>query len=252
MALELAYKMYSDVFDNYPILNKEEEINLMTLAKAGNKEAFDTLILSNIRLVVDISNRFSGRGISDEELIQQGIEGLIWAYQKFDISFNVRYATYASKWIEHFIRVSIADTGAAIRIPRNILHKLIALKEKLLLNQDVDLDAIAKEIGISNFILKSLIPYITPTASLDLKLSEEMDTMYDYIAVEDTYEKSLNKITAEQILSKTNLNDQEKSFIHALYYDEISPTNSVEELGVTRSRVYVVRDNALKKLSKYK
>lgn len=111
-----------------PILSVEEEKELLhTVRHAGNmtvvKAAKDRLILSNMRFVISMANRasYQNRGLTSEELVDEGLAGLLKAVEKFDLSSNVRFLSYAKSWVNKAILEAIYNTGNAIRLPQN--HK---------------------------------------------------------------------------------------------------------------------------------
>lgn len=253
MAIDLGYKMYIDVFDKYPLLDKKKERKLLLLAKLGDKEAFDTLILSNVRLAVDVTNRFSNPNILDEELIQEGIYGLIKAFEKFDVSYENRFSTYATRWVEHYIRRAIDKHASAIRTPINLKRKLIDLRKKLDDSKNIEYGHLEKEYGISKNVLKALILSLEAPISMDISVGDDGErSLYDYVVVEDTYEEITDKIALDQMITKAELTKQELTVIRGLFFDEKPGEAFANELGMSRPWVYVIRNKALDKLRKYK
>ena len=101
----------------YKILDKDEELNLLIKAKAGDEEAKNQLILSNLRLVVNIAKGYINKGLSFIDLISEGNLGLIYAIEKFDITKGFRFSTYAVWWIKQSISKAVIVKGREIRIP---------------------------------------------------------------------------------------------------------------------------------------
>src|SRR5215208_4991202 len=106
------------------LLNHQEEIDLSKRVKQGDKAARNRLIEMNLRLVVSIAKKSRGRGLSFEELIQEGNIGLMKAVGKFDSDRGFRFATYATWWIRQNIQRAVADKGRTIRIPAHISEKM--------------------------------------------------------------------------------------------------------------------------------
>lgn len=109
-----------------PVLNGEEELELATAIAAGDPEAREKLIVSNIRLVVSIAKSFTGRGVLLDDLIGFGIMGLIRASEGFSAKYKYKFSTYASYWIKQSIRRGICDTRDTIRIPTHTNDHLVA------------------------------------------------------------------------------------------------------------------------------
>ena len=101
----------------YKILDKDEELNLLIKAKAGDEESKNQLILSNLRLVVNIAKGYINKGLSFIDLISEGNLGLIYAIEKFDITKGFRFSTYAVWWIKQSISKAVIVKGREIRIP---------------------------------------------------------------------------------------------------------------------------------------
>src|SRR5215212_2652168 len=110
--------------DKGKLLTHQEEIDLSKRAKKGDKAARKRLIEKNLRLVVSIAKKSRGRGLSFEDLIQEGNIGLIKAVEKFDSDRGFRFSTYATWWIRQAVQRAVADKGRTIRVPVHVGDKM--------------------------------------------------------------------------------------------------------------------------------
>ena len=120
----LSYNFYFKKLKLYPILSKDEEYELALKIKEGDKKARDLMINSNLRLVITVAKKFTGRGLSFDDLIMEGNIGLIKAVDKFIPKKGFRFSTYAMWWIRQSIERGISSSGRLIRIPIHILDNL--------------------------------------------------------------------------------------------------------------------------------
>lgn len=122
--------LYLREIGQYPLLNAEEEIDLTNRMNAGDEDARSRLILCNMRLVVNIAKRYQNQGHGLMDLIEEGNLGLIKAVEKFDVSRNCRFSTYATWWIRQFINRSISNHGSLVRLPSHKREYLYRAKVK--------------------------------------------------------------------------------------------------------------------------
>src|SRR5579872_2277669 len=138
----------------YPLLTKDEEIELAQRVEAGDQAAKDRMVTSNLRLVVSIAKRYQGQ-MPLGDLVQEGIIGLIRAVDKFDGSRGFKFSTYATWWIRQAIGRGIANTGQTIRVPVEMqkdaseMYKIIGSGILSPNGQMPKLEAIAEEMGIT-------------------------------------------------------------------------------------------------------
>src|SRR6187455_1772232 len=117
-----ALQLFLNEAGRWPLLTKEEEVELAKRIERGDMEAKERMINSNLRLVVSIAKKYQGHGLSLLDLIQEGILGLIRAVEKFDWRRGYKFSTYATWWIRQAVQRGIADRAHTIRIPVNLVR----------------------------------------------------------------------------------------------------------------------------------
>jgi RNA polymerase primary sigma factor len=130
MYREAGIEEYFNDVNRYSLLSREEERDLIEKMRAGDAEARDTFIGSNLRLVVSIARRYVGLGLPLLDLIEEGNLGLIKAAKCFRLDVGCRFSTYATCWIRQSIRRALADKAKPVRIPSYLAPKLALWKRK--------------------------------------------------------------------------------------------------------------------------
>ena len=118
-----ALQLFLNEVGRYPLLTAEEEVELAKRIERGDKVAKDTMVNSNLRLVVSIAKKYQGHGLSLLDLIQEGIIGLIRAVEKFDWRRGFKFSTYATWWIRQAVQRGVANKARTIRIPVHIVER---------------------------------------------------------------------------------------------------------------------------------
>ncbi|MEW6239118.1 MAG: sigma-70 family RNA polymerase sigma factor [Candidatus Omnitrophota bacterium] len=131
--------LYLRDIGKYPLLSPEEEIDLALKTRAGVAEARSRLILSNLRLVVNIAKRYQNQGLGLMDLIEEGNLGLIKGVEKFDVDRKCRFSTYATWWIRQFINRAITHQGSIVRLPSH--------KQEILYRARVRFKELSQELG---------------------------------------------------------------------------------------------------------
>ena len=256
-------KIYLKEIGKVPLLSADDEVELSRRAQEGDEYAKSKLAESNLRLVVSIAKRYSGRtNMAFLDLIQEGNIGLIKAVEKFDPTKGFRFSTYATWWIRQSITRALADQARVIRIPVHMvetINKLTRVKRQLL--QDLGRDPTSAEIAEAMEISEDKVAEIQKIAqdpiSLENPVGEEEDSkIADFI--EDDTIKSPSEVAAqnllrEQLLSVIDtLTPREQKVIRLLYGLDDSHPRTLEEVGrefnVTRERIRQIEAKALRKL----
>ncbi len=232
----------------------ERTLALLERAHQGDKEARDLLFRENIGLIWSIVKRFQNRGVEPEDLFQIGSIGLLKAVDKFDLSYDVKFSTYAVPMISGEIKRFLRDDGM-IKVSRSmkeICYKAYLAREKLekKMGRDPQIREVADEIGIpeeeliqaldSGAEIESLQKTIYQGEGNDICLLDRLEEK------RDRQEESLNRILLEEILGQ--LGTQERKLIYMRYFQERTQTEIARELGVSQVQVSRMEKKILKGL----
>lgn len=244
---------YLSLSQNYPDLTREEELELIEKAKNNNYQALSKLILSHLKLVVKIAQKYHSKNLSLDDLIGEGITGLIEAIYKFDENKKVRLATYAAKRIKYRIREAIFKETVFHFSPK--IHKLakkIKKEPSELLSQP---EKLAKKLNARVSEIKQAIIYLN-LARFNLEseeTSEENPLIVDEIQNGEFAKIGIKKIINE-CLSQLSEREQlviKKAFGLAPYKEPESLTKIGKDLKLSRERIRQIRNEALKKLRRF-
>jgi RNA polymerase primary sigma factor len=164
-------KYLSEIAD-IPTLSREEEQELIKRAQAGDREAMNKLIESNLKFVVTVASKFQGKGLSLSELISEGNLGLIKAIKRFDISRNTKLITYAVWWIQQAIQSAILEKNRLIRIPAKTVSTIGKLEDarrkyRAVKGNEAQLKDIAQKVEIKEKKARELLQQTPEVISLD-------------------------------------------------------------------------------------
>lgn len=200
---------YLKEIGRHKLLTGTEEIELSRAAKAGDRAARRRIIQSNLRLVVSIAKKYRHRGLSFQDLIQEGSLGLLRAVEKFDPERGFKFSTYATWWIRQAITRALADKSRTIRIPVHMIEVQTKLKKvvrKLAtdLGRRPTVEEIAAESGIEVSKIQHAFEADKHLVSLDLTFGEDNDTSFSDLLESETIPRP--EQTTEQRLFAENLN----------------------------------------------
>ena len=262
-------RLYLREIGKIPLLNSEEELALAQRVVAGDKKAKDQMAEANMRLVVSIAKRYSGRGLDFLDLIQEGNTGLLRAVEKFDPDKGFKFSTYATWWIRQAITRAIADQARTIRIPVHMvetINKLLRTQRRMTqdLNREPTTDELAAELEMEPEKVEYVMKIKQDITSLDAGVGRddgEDDTVLgDFIEDEDAAspeESAANQLLKEQVQDiLAVLTEREQKILKMRFGLDDGKSHTLEEVGqefsVTRERIRQIEAKALAKLRKHK
>jgi len=263
-------RLYLREIGKIPLLNAEEELALAKRVVAGEKKAKDKMAEANMRLVVSIAKRYSGRGLDFLDLIQEGNTGLLRAVEKFDPDKGFKFSTYATWWIRQAITRAIADQARVIRIPVHMvetINKLLRTQRRMTqeLNREPTIEALAKELEMEPEKVEYVIKIKQDIQSLDAGVGRDGDgddesTLGEFIEDEDSVtpeQSATTQLLKEQVQSVlSTLSDREQKIVRMRFGLDNGKSHTLEEVGqefaVTRERIRQIEAKALAKLRKHK
>lgn len=257
-----AIPSYLNRLTQAPLLNAEEEVILTRAAQAGDAEARQRLVESNMRLVINIARSYRSRAVPLEDLIQEGAIGLMYAIARFDPDKGFRFSTYATHWVRQSIGRAIDNKSKAIRLPAHISQSLRRIeRERARLTRELgcepSIEQIAATMGISPKKLVALMHFSQDLLSLDMKVGEnENTTLGNLIRGADVADPETEAMGSEmahelqQIMQE--LSDRERRVMsYRLKMDEMNVDlrdDLAKELQLSRERIRQIETQAIKKL----
>jgi len=262
-------RLYLREIGKIPLLNAEEELALAQKVVSGDKKAKDKMAEANMRLVVSIAKRYSGRGLDFLDLIQEGNTGLLRAVEKFDPDKGFKFSTYATWWIRQAITRAIADQARTIRIPVHMvetINKLLRTQRRMTqeLNREPSIEELAKELEMEPEKVEYVMKIKQDITSLDAGVGRDGDdedsVLRDFIEDEEGVtpeESAASQLLKEQVQAiLSTLSDREQKIIKMRFGLENGKSHTLEEVGqefaVTRERIRQIEAKALAKLRKHK
>ena len=255
-------RMYLKEIGQIKLLSAEEEVDLAKRVSEGDQAAKNTLTEANLRLVVSIAKKYSGRGLHILDLIQEGNTGLIRAVDKFDWTKGNKFSTYATWWIRQAITRAIADQARTIRVPVHmveVINKATRCNRKLVqeLGREPTVEEIAAELNLPVEKIIEANRTAADTLSLDTPVGDEEDTSIGSF-VEDERTPGPADATSNALLAEAlkeildTLTEREADVLRMRFGMYDGRTHTLEEVGqifgVTRERIRQIENKAIRKL----
>jgi RNA polymerase primary sigma factor len=253
---------YLREISRYPLIKREDEVELAIEIKKGNEEALDKLVRSNLRFVVSVAKKYQNQGVSLSDLINEGNLGLIRAAHKFDETKGIKFISYAVWWIRQAILQALAEQSRIVRVPLNragTLHRIgkrtAALRQEL--GREPTVDEIAEGLDISKEEVAKTLSISQTHLSLDAPLTPGEDNkLLDYLPDtqnagpdEKTFERALTE-SIEDVLA--TLKEREARILRLYFGLDGKDPMTLEEIGgmmgITRERVRQIKEKALARL----
>ena len=261
-----AVKDYLKQISKIKLLNPEEEQEIGKRILKGDDKAKKELINANLRLVVSVAKKYINKGLSFEDLLQEGNVGLMKAVEKFDIEKGFKFSTYATWWIRQSISRAIYEQSRTIRVPVHVneaINSIRKFENKYVFEHGVTptYKQISENLGYSVEKVKEykkasqdVISLESPVGVAEDQESILMDFLSDDIDIEQSV---INKMSFERILeiTKTRLTERESKVILLRFGLIDGRQRTLEEVGevfdVTRERIRQIEAKALRKLRNY-
>ena len=261
-SLDDPVRMYLKEIGQVKLLSAEEEVELAKRVAEGDQNAKNKLTEANLRLVVSIAKKYSGRGLHILDLIQEGNTGLIRAVDKFDWTKGNKFSTYATWWIRQAITRAIADQARTIRVPVHmveVINKATRCNRKLVqeLGREPTVEEIAAELNLPVEKIIEANRTAADTLSLDTPVGDEEDTSIGSF-VEDERTPGPADATSNALLAEAlkeildTLTEREADVLRMRFGMYDGRTHTLEEVGqifgVTRERIRQIENKAIRKL----
>ena len=255
-------RMYLKEIGTVPLLSAEEELRLAKRKAEGDVSAKERLIEANLRLVVSIAKRYTGRGMSFLDLVQEGNLGLIKGVEKFDYTKGYKLSTYATWWIRQSVTRALADQARTIRVPVHMvetINKMSKMQRKLTLElgYEPSVAELSAALDMSEDKVMEIMQIAREPASLETPIGEEDDSnLGDFVADGNvvTPEGNVESVMLREHIDALlgDLKERERQVIVRRFGLEDGHPRTLEEVGkefnVTRERIRQIEAKALRKL----
>lgn len=258
-----ALDFYLEELGRYPLLDPEEEKRVARRVQHGDGAAFRKLIRSNLRFVVSVAKRYQNRGLSFEDLVQEGNVGLVTAARKFDPERGVKFISYAVWWIRQAILSALARQSRPVRLPLNratelgrVLRSRESLRQEL--RRDPSVEEIAEDADLDTPTVRMLLRINVSEVRLDAPVGDDDeeggDLLERFLADDvDLHEELERELLGEHVnRALRGLRPRDARVVRLYYGLQGEEEHTLEEigemLGVTRERIRQLRDRGLREI----
>jgi RNA polymerase primary sigma factor len=255
--------LYLNEIRRYPLLTREDELELARKARGGDMKAQEKLVRSNLRFVVSIAKKYVGNGVPLEDLINDGNLGLVKAAERFDPERGFKFISYAVWWIRQSILVSVSENSRMIRMPMNrvgLAQKATKMSRQLSQNlgREADAEELAKELGVTREEIEEVTTFSQAHLSLDQPVHDEGNetTFVDQIVDDRTASPDtgayVDSLKRDMTRALEGLTDRERTILVRYYGLNGVKARTLEEIGkemgYTRERIRQIKEQAIDKL----
>ena len=239
------------------VLSEKEKEALLKKIKSGDTAAREEFLTGNLKLVLSVIKRFSGRGESADDLFQIGCIGLIKALDNFDVTQNVKFSTYAVPMIIGEIRRYLRDNNA-VRVSRSMrdtAYKALSVKEEMQkkLQRDPTAEEIAKELSLPRRdVVVAMEAIVDPVSLFDPVYNDDSDSLYIMDQIRDKKETDsgwIEEISIKQAVA--SLSEREKNILSLRFYGGKTQTEVAKQIGISQSKVSRLEKSALSQIKNY-
>jgi RNA polymerase primary sigma factor/RNA polymerase nonessential primary-like sigma factor len=260
------FKIYLKEISSFPVLSRDEEVELAKRIKKGDKDAKERMIKCNLRLVISIAKKYVRRGLTLSDLTMEGNIGLIKAVEKFDHNKGFKFSTYATWWIKQSIERALLNQTRMVRIPihmNELINKVLKTHDKLKqkISREPTISEIAQNTNITVDLLKKVYDAMKQDTSMDEPIKEDENTTFHELIFNDDgtldpYIVAKNKSLQNMLYKMLDcLNNTEKEIIIRRFGLNGRDPETLESIGknfdITRERVRQIERRVLDKLKNY-
>ena len=250
----------------YPLLSRDEELELARRIRQGDQRALDRLVCANLRFVVSIAKRYQDTDVALLDFINEGNLGLVRAARRFDDTKGVRFISYAVWWVRQAIVHALNDNSYAIRLPSGQVRQLHRIRRtanvlRHHLNREPTQEELANAIGVSAADIEDIVPIARPQISLDAPVFESdegslLDVLSDDDAESPDDGLGTDALSGSLDAAMSHLREREAQILRSYFgldgEDPMTLEAIGQGLGVTRERVRQIKQRALSKLRRSK
>ncbi|MCQ9206814.1 MAG: sigma-70 family RNA polymerase sigma factor [Omnitrophica bacterium] len=258
-------RLYLKDIKNLQLLTAQEEIDLAKRIKKGDKSATQTMIQSNLRLVINIAKKYSYLGVPMHDLIEEGNLGLMKSVEKYNHKRGYRFSTYAAWWIKQYITRAIANQGKTVRVPVYIIELLMRFKKVTgtlshKLKRKPGFGEIARKMKLPTSRVRQLNKMANTVSSLNAPVDESGSTEFMDLIEDEKIAKEVSELSNFLLHERVKdllhrMSDRERKILGLRFglKDGIRHTlrETSEHFGITRERVRQIESVAMRKLREY-